>query len=295
MRALDPAFLAHLQSGATTLATCWRLQRADGGALGFTDHDRPISFDGCVFEPEAGVSGSALEASSDFSVDNSDIEGALSSAYLSAEDLAAGRYDGAEVEIWRVNWAEPAQRVLLRRAVLGDVTRKGGAFSAELRGLSSRLDRVEGRVFQRLCDAVAGDARCGVDLDAAAYKGAGAVSSVSDAQRFLASGLAAFAAGWFEHGRITWVSGANAGAQGWVKAHGLAANGDASIALWTPAGAGIAPGDAFEIRAGCDRRRDTCVAKFANVINFRGFPDMPGNDAAISYPVKSGRNDGGKR
>ena len=170
MRALSPEFEAHLRSGATTLATCWLLRRSDGAKLGFTDHDRALSFDGCVFEPQAGASGSALEASSDFSVDNSEIEGALSSAHLSAEDLAAGRYDGAEVEIWRVNWASPEQRVLLRRAVLGDVTRKGGAFSAELRGLSARLDRVEGRVFGRLCDAVLGDARCRVDARDQALK-----------------------------------------------------------------------------------------------------------------------------
>jgi len=294
MRTLDPAFAAHLRTGATTLATCWLVRRADGAALGFTDHDRALAFDGRVFEPQSGASGAALEATSDLAVDNTEIAGALTSDRLSAADLARGAYDGASVEIWRVNWRAPAERMLLRRGVIGDVTRRGEAFTAEIRGASAGLDRVEGRVFQRLCDATLGDARCGVDIDAPALRGAGVVIAAAGAEGFTASGLGAFAARWFEHGRLDWTHGANAGARGWVKTHGAGAGGTA-IALWTPAGAPIAPGDRFDIRAGCDRARATCRGKFDNLVNFRGFPDMPGNDAAISYPVKSDRNDGGRR
>lgn len=294
MRALSPQFAAHLASGVTTLATCWKVTRADGAVLGFTDHDRALLFDGAVFAPETGADGAMLQSSADLSVDNSEIAGALSSEALSAGDLASGRYDGATVEIWRVNWADLSMRALLKRGVLGEIVREGLAFRAEIRGQSERLDRVRGRVFQRGCDAVLGDARCGIDLAAPAFTGAGVVTAVLDDQRFLASGLSSFASGWFAEGALLWTTGANAGTRGYLKAHDKNAGADA-LSLWLPAGAGVVAGDAFTVTAGCDKRAETCRTKFSNLVNFRGFPMMPGDDFAISYPLKSEKNDGGRR
>ncbi len=294
MRAVDPLLAAHLVSGATTLATCWKIARKDGVTLGFTDHDRPLAFGGALFEPQSGADGAAIESSADLSVDNSEIEGALASDALSAADLAAGRYDDAAVEIWRVNWADPEQRLMLKRGAIGEVVREGARFKAEIRGAGHALDRTVGRLYQRQCDAVLGDARCGVDAAAPAFAGAGAVTSILDDQRFLASGLSAFASGWFTHGALNWTSGGNAGAAGAVKAHHRSAAGDA-LSLWAPTGRAVAVGDAFAVIAGCDKRSDTCKAKFSNLINFRGFHLMPGNDFAVSYPLKAEKNDGGRR
>lgn len=294
MRTLGSSFAAHIASGATTLATCWKITRADGAVLGFTDHDRMLAFDGCVFAPETGADGAALQSSADLSIDNTEIAGALDHDALSPEDLGAGRYDGARVEIWRVNWADVSARALLKRGVIGEVVREGARFRAEIRGESERLDRVEGRLFQRGCDAVLGDARCGVDLTAPAFQGQGVVTAVLDDQRFLASGLQAFAPGWFAEGALLWTGGANAGARASVKAHDKNAGADA-LSLWRPAGRPVAAGAAFTITAGCDKRAETCAGKFSNLINFRGFHLMPGDDFAISYPLKSGKNDGGRR
>lgn len=290
MRALDPDLQTHLNSGATTLATCWRITRRDGAVLGFTDHDRALAFDGTDFLPDSGASGSALSSSADLAVDNADIEGALSASALSGADLAAGRYDGADVEVFRVNWAVPDQRVLLKKGVIGEVTRAGNAFKAELRGLSHHLDQPVGRVYQRLCDVNVGSAKCGVDLDDPAFKTSGAVTALRDAQSFSASGFSAFADAWFAHGLLTWETGANAG----LSAHVKTQTATGAISLWLPAGAAIQIGDTFTVTAGCDKRFATCRAKFSNAVNFRGFHLMPGNDFAISYPLKSDKNDGGK-
>ncbi|MEM8772633.1 MAG: DUF2163 domain-containing protein [Pseudomonadota bacterium] len=291
MRAFDPAFAAHLQSGATTLATCWRITRRDGFVLGFTDHDRALTFDGTNFLPNSGASGSALASSADLSVDNSDIEGALSADAMSAEDLAAGRYDGASVEVFRVNWTTPAERALLKTGVIGEVSREGSAFRAELRGLSAALDQPHGRVFGRLCDVNLGSAQCGVDVENPAYRTTGAVTALIDDQRFIASGFSSFDDDWFAHGVLTWQTGANAGAAAHIKTQG--ANG--AVSLWLPAGSAIAAGDTFAANAGCDKRFETCRAKFANAVNFRGFHLMPGNDFAVSYPLRGEPNDGGRR
>ena len=63
--------------------------------------------------------------------------------------------------------------------------------------------------------------------------------------------------------------------------------------LWQAMAAPIEAGDAFVVSAGCDKRFETCRDRFANVANFRGFPHMPGNDFALSYPTVDGGHDGG--
>ena len=56
------------------------------------------------------------------------------------------------------------------------------------------------------------------------------------------------------------------------------------LAFAAPVGDWVVAGDAVTVLAGCDRRFATCRDKFANSINFRGFPHIPGNDFVLSYP-----------
>ncbi|MFN3615310.1 MAG: DUF2163 domain-containing protein, partial [Rubrimonas sp.] len=128
---------AHLDGGATTLCACWRIERADGVTLGFTDHDAPIVFDGVTFTPEAAVDPSALEAAVGLAADNVEIVGALRSDAIRADDVALGRYDGASITRWLVNWRAPEQRLLVFRGVLGDITVADGGFRAEALGLAA--------------------------------------------------------------------------------------------------------------------------------------------------------------
>ena len=291
MRNLDPAIAEHLASGATTLCHCWLVARRDGVRLGFTDHDRTLIIDGVACEPESGLSAAEWSATNDLAVDHGEATGAISSDRMTPEDIAAGRYDGAEVTLLRVNWRAPEQRFVLAKARIGEIERRGHQFTAELRGMGEALSRPVGRVYQRTCDAVVGDARCGVDLNAPAYFAEGVVTALVDEQRFIASGLEAFDAHWFDHGAVRWTSGANAGLGGHIKTQ-VPGSAGAAIDLWTPPGGPIAIGDRFEARAGCDRRAETCAQKFSNLINFRGFHLMPGNDFAVSYPVR-GETGGG--
>lgn len=160
MRALDPAYKAHVHSGATTLATCWKLTRRDGMVLGFTDHDQGLSFAGTAYRPmlEGGETGARLGPQ----VDTGEVLGVLRSDALSEADIVAGLYDGATVEVWRVNWRAVGQRLLQRRASIGEIVREDGRFRAELRSGQQALNRVRGRLYSPLCDAVLGDGRCRV-------------------------------------------------------------------------------------------------------------------------------------
>ena len=160
MRALDPAYKAHVHSGATTLATCWKLTRRDGMVLGFTDHDQGLSFADTAYRPmlDGGETGARLGPQ----VDTGEVLGVLRSDALSEADIVAGLYDGATVEVWRVNWRAVGQRLLQRRASIGEIVREDGRFRAELRSGQQALNRVRGRLYSPLCDAVLGDGRCRV-------------------------------------------------------------------------------------------------------------------------------------
>ncbi len=201
MRTIDPNFAAHLATGVTTLCRCWRLERSDGVVLGFTDHDRDVSFDGVTYEPESGFDASEDTSATGFGVGGLEALGALSSDRLDGDDLAAGLYDNAEVRVFMVNWTTPDERHLLRLGHLGEMTRADGAFRAEVRGLAAALDEPNGRAFRHACDADLGDERCGVDLDDPAHRGEGTVTVATDRRRFTVDGLGAFAAGLVRAGQ----------------------------------------------------------------------------------------------
>ena len=183
MKSLSPALQAHLDDGTTTLSWCWRISRSDGVALGFTDHDRTLSFDGTAFEPESGFAASEIRAGSDLAVDAQDASGVLTSDRITETDILDGRWDNAAVELWRVNWADASQRVLLRRGAVGQIRRGRMAFVAEVRSLAHVLGQTVGRTFQTGCDARLGDARCGIDLENTIYKGAGVVADLLRSSR----------------------------------------------------------------------------------------------------------------
>jgi uncharacterized phage protein (TIGR02218 family) len=283
LKTLPSGLQAHLASGATTLAWCWRLTRADGERLGFTDHDRDLAFDATQFEAGSGFTGTEIKQSLGLAADNLDASGALTSGRLSEADLAGGLFDDARVEIWRVNWEVLDERVLVMAGSVGEVKRAEGAFTAELRSLAHYLNQEQERIYQFACDATLGDARCTVDLTSAAFRGSGTVTGAESFYLFRAAGLDAYAAGWFAGGLLTWTGGANNGRAMEVKRHDTG-SGEAEIELWRSMASAIAPGDAFTVTAGCDKTFPTCKAKFANGVNFRGFPHIPGNSFVIAVP-----------
>lgn len=295
MAGMSEALKAHLARGVATICRAWAVTRRDGAVLGFTDHDTELSFEGVVFQPETGMTAAALAQSTGLSVDNTEALGALSSEAVTEEDILAGRYDGAEVIAWSVNWADVRQRVMVFRGTLGEISRGDGAFTAELRGLTEVLARETGMVFHPRCSAVLGDKRCGFDTRASGYSAEVALDGVEAGRVMRFAELTGFEDRWFEKGRFTVLSGAAAGLVGVVKNDRLAADGSRTVELWQALGAEVAAGDLVRLEAGCDRRAETCRLKFNNFSNFRGFPHIPGEDWLNAYPVQGSGNDGGSR
>ncbi len=293
--AAEAALSVHLASGATTVARAWAVTRRDGVCLGFTDHDRALRFDGIVFRPGGGMTAQALVQGNGLSVDNSEALGVLNDAAIRAEDIEAGRYDGAEVRAWLVNWQVPEERALEFAGTIGEIRRGDGGFAAELRGLTEALNRPQGAVYQAPCPAVLGDAACGVDLDAPGRSVEVAAGAVARGRVFRLPDLAGYAPGWFARGRVRVLSGRAAGLTGVVKIDRLGADGLRRIELWQELRADVAPEDLIRLEAGCDKSAGTCALKFDNMLNFRGFPDIPGEDWLMSYPKRSQSQSGGSR
>ncbi|MFX0545526.1 DUF2163 domain-containing protein [Roseovarius sp. S1116L3] len=285
---------AHLRSGITTTCRAWALTRKDGVVLGFTDHDGPLVFDGLTFRADTGLSALAIQQTTGLSVDNTEALGALSDASIREEDIEAGRYDGAEIRAWLVNWQDVRQRHLQFRGTIGELRRSGGAFEAELRGLTEALNRPMGRVYQKPCSAVLGDKACAFDMSAAGYTSDRVAAEIIDRRVFRFELFAGFDAGWFQHGRLTVKEGAAKDLHGLIKRDVVEAD-RRVVELWHPLRAAVTPGDMLRLEAGCDKRAVTCRLKFQNLYNFQGFPDIPGDDWSISDPSRSSSLDGGSR
>ncbi|MFN4057503.1 MAG: DUF2163 domain-containing protein [Roseinatronobacter sp.] len=284
---------SHLATGTTTIARAFALTRRDGIILGFTDHDRDLTFDGITFTAATGLDAGAVEQMTGLAVDNAEVAGALSAASLSETDILAGRYDGAQVTIWRVNWAVPDQREILFRGTIGEITQSGGAFKAELRGLSEALNQTGGRVFHASCAAVLGDSACGVNIGAPGRSVLGGVVAVNGAEIVLNMG--GQATGYFTHGEVTVLTGAAKGLIAMVREDRALPPAQHLVTLWSAFTIPLAPGDLLRVRAGCDKRAETCRVKFNNFLNFRGFPHIPGEDWLTAYPRSDQPNTGGRR
>ncbi|KQV32620.1 beta tubulin [Rhizobium sp. Root1203] len=282
MRPIPAALQAHLDGDATTVCHAWRVTRHDGIVLGFTEHDHGLAFDGTAFLAASGFSASVSEQEAGLPASTSEVAGGFSSDAIAEEDLALGRYDGARVEVFLVNWAAPEQYMLLKVQEIGEVTRDAGGFRAELRSFASRLNQPQGRIYGRRCDATLGDARCGIDLSRLQFRAEGIVVSAPDASRLVLAGVGPVADGFFRFGVLAFIDGEYRGQRADIEAQAVV-DGMMEITLWLPLDRAPLPGDRVALTGGCDKSFATCRAKFSNHLNFRGFPHMPGADFAYTY------------
>lgn len=291
MRNIPVSMQQSLNSGATTLCNCWAISRLDGVVMGFTDHDVDLNFDGLTYTANSALDASSYETSAGLSIDNQQAAGALRSDAITESDIHSGAYDSARVDLYRVDWQNPDDRVLLFSGEIGEIERNNLSFKAELRGMAHRLNQPIGRAYLYSCDAALGDNKCQVDLTDNTYSAEAAVVSIQSNRRFIVSGLDQFSPDWFSRGLIKWLSGDNKGQSLRIKFHAFEGD-NIVIETWTLPANNLQSGDRFSIIAGCNKHFKTCRVKFANAANFRGFPHFPGDDWAASYPNRGEGHDG---
>ncbi|MCD6035220.1 MAG: hypothetical protein K0R63_961 [Rickettsiales bacterium] len=277
MKPISLELEAHIASECTTLATCWKLTRQDATVLGFTSHDRSIIIEEVTYQASGGFTPSAIDSRVGLAVDNLDVQGMLSSDAIRQEDIHAGLYDAAEIEIFQVNYADISQGTLpLRRGFLGKVEMKGGQFVAEIRGMQQPLSQGIGELYSPSCRAQLGDSRCKITLSPD-YVKTGTITSLSHNRIFFDSEREE-ANDFFSQGKITFNSGNNAGLSMEVKRYTVEGG---RIELVFPMPFAVEEGDSYSLQAGCDKTLPTCITRFNNALNFRGEPFVPGTDKML--------------
>lgn len=275
MKEISLELKTHLQGEVTTLANCWKLTRKDGIIFGFTDHDKNINFESLEYQADTGFTPTAVQSTASFAVDNMELDGMLSAGFIEENDIKAGLYDFAEIEIFMVNYSDLTQGKLnLKTGWIGEVSYGKEYFIAELRGITQKLSQKIGSVFSPICRAILGDEKCGVDL--ASFKNSASVTTITSKQIFTASALEDIT-GYYNFGKIKFTSGDNIGISMEVKDF----QEGGKIILFLPMPFDIGLSDNFEITAGCDKNFSSCVDKFSNAKNFRGEPHVPGLDEIL--------------
>lgn len=262
------------------LATFWRVKRRDGVALGLTGHDRDLWLDGVLHKAAPGMLPSSIRRSAGLSPDSAGIEGAITHDSLSAADLAAGRFDGARVEMGVADW-EGGESAVLYRGEFGALGEEGGRFEVELLSAKAALEIDPVPRTSPTCRAPFCGPGC--NLPPARFTHTLQVAAIDfAANRVTFTGGPAPEA--LRQGHLRWIDGPQAG----LRMEVISADAD-GLRLDTLLNPALAPGLRAELREGCDHTFATCQTRFANSVSFRGEPFLPGNDMLTRYPTSSNR------
>ncbi|WP_267435407.1 DUF2163 domain-containing protein [Sphingomonas sp. GM_Shp_1] len=260
----------------TTRVLCWRIERRDGVTIGLTGHDHDLWIDGVRYRAAPGLMPSAILRGDALDPDMMEATGALTSAAIAERDLLAGRWDGASVAAIAVDWTGGAAPVPLGQGVIGAVQLGDGGFTAELRGMGALLDQPVAEETSPDCRASLGDRRCRVAM---AGRRRFAHVAAWDGEVMLTLDTVEPVANAYGQGRLIWFGGANTGLESAV-----ARSEGNRLWLSAPPAFAIEGTPLIELVEGCDKRLETCLSRFANVVNFRGEPFLPGIDLLTRYP-----------
>jgi uncharacterized phage protein (TIGR02218 family) len=283
MKTLPGALATAYQQPATRLTVLVKLTRRDGAVYGFTSHDKPLRYNGLLYlSGTTAPALSTMQRSTGFEPSNADVDGVFNDS-VTASDVEAELWSGAIVDVYRADWSDISKGAeLLAHGELGEITHDGRAYKVEMMGRAHKLGRVITRAYLPTCHWDLGDSRCGVDIEALAVNGT--VSAVTDNRNFEANDILS-ASQYHTYGRITWLTGENEGREMEVKEQLVGGDFELLIGMRRE----IALGDTLRAYPGCNKLLKTgvaeylgdCKVKFNNVVNFGGFPEIPGIDKIL--------------
>jgi len=285
----------HLDGEGTKLSLCWIITKRNGLQILGTDHDQNITIASGAFagtyQCRSNILPSNVKSNADLAVDNMDVLGAVGkdgTLYLdiSVDDFEVRNLDFARVKTFFVNWADPDMgQVPMRTGFLGQMTYDSdGLYKTEVRGISQLLQQNIVQTYSDRCTVQRlGDTRCNVDT--AALTVSVVATSVTSRREFEVTGAEWQIAGYYTLGNLVCVTGLNAGLLRQIRLDNDGGSGSApgALTLFEAFPEDVAPGDTFTMSPGCDRLISTCLNKFDNLANFRGFGILiPGIDALLS-------------
>lgn len=277
MKTVPAALQSALDAGSATIVRLWRITRRDGVILGFTDADADVVHDGTTFRRASGAAPSAGRSERSGGPDDLEIVARFDDDAITEEDLIAGLYTDALVDVFvgDPTLSPPAFVRMPAGGRIGQVANRDGTFSASLRGLQALLSQPVVRTITPGCRWDLGQPGCNRAMGDLTDAGQ-TVIAVSGARSFTAS--LPRAAGAYDIGLLTWTNGANAGKIAQVESWD-----GATVFLRRAPVRAMAPGDAFTITEGCNRTPDRCKA-LGNFVNFGGFNFVPSSNDVIVTP-----------
>lgn len=273
-------------------AQCWKITRLDGVVLGFTTHDEAINYANTEFSPCGSLDGSAMEIRASLGeIGDQELSGLITDSRVTAADLAGGVYQGAHVEVWLYPWSNSGGEipVKLGDSIIGSVTQGETSYTAQALSLGELLsERALLETVTPTCRYIFGDARCTVDLVPLQHDGAatGIVlpsTRINASARVFNDSAVADADGYYDGGRLVWLTGANAGQSSEIKSYAAQ-----QFIVWDPFLNPIQIGDTYRATPGCNLSKTDCKDRWSNYINFGGFPDIPGQDVVSQTPDSKG-------
>jgi len=133
-KTVSPEFEAHIEGETTSVATAALVTRRDGVIIALTSHIEDVEIDDVVYKARTGTTPSSVSSTADMAVDNLDVVVLLDGEEITEEDLIAGLFDFATVEIFEFNYADLAQgEMTIRTGTIGETSLGDQAVQAELR------------------------------------------------------------------------------------------------------------------------------------------------------------------
>jgi uncharacterized phage protein (TIGR02218 family) len=282
-RTLGAPLVSHLASRSHTRCNMLLLDLRDGTSIGITDRDKNLDFDigdGVVtYDANTGILSSDIALSASLDADNYEVRGPIGEV-VTLEAILGGRFNRARARLFQVNWKSLGSGAI--KIMAGDVAEvrpEGGQFVLEIRSDFDRFNQTVGRLLTPYCEA--DHATCCVQI---APETATTITSAVDAMTFDIADTLDPA----DHvnGRLWFTTGDLAGTLP-VEIFSIVGN---TVTLFAPLADTPGVGDALTVKEGCDRTRTMCATRFNNVIEFRGFPEIPGTDQ-IMRPAIPGEGD----
>jgi uncharacterized phage protein (TIGR02218 family) len=298
-RTIPAGLASHIELGATSLCELIKITPVVGSVLAFTNHISNLTVDGQLYLARPGMRISLVKSNLRMEVDTSEGAGYFATGVITLADILRGKFNDALFERRFANYDSPSDGgYTFQSGYVGRVTVQDNLFNVELRSLLAALSQPVGRIVSRRCDVRRlGDSRCKFNMTStqavtgAPFRQSLTVASVINQIEFtVASG---FTIGnslpgvddWFRAGVITWLTGNNAGYESEIASSEVTLGPVLTLNILNAAGQDIASGDTFYAYAGCDRSLLHCEHKFrnasqpnGNLLNFRGFPHLIGDD-----------------